>query len=74
MRAIAVHPSEPQTIAVAAQEGLFLSSDSEERFERVAAGQALAAFFELDGEHLIYGMYDGSAKLYRHSLKSRSRT
>lgn len=74
VHAIAVHPSRPQTIAVAAKEGLFLSSDNGERFERLAAGQALAAFFELDGEHLLYSMYDGAARLYRHSLKSRSRT
>ncbi len=74
VHAIAVHPSKPQTIAVATKEGLVLSTDSGERFERLAAGQALAAFFELDGEHLVYSMYDGAAKLYRHSLKSRNRT
>ncbi|MBI2297024.1 MAG: glycosyl hydrolase, partial [Betaproteobacteria bacterium] len=74
VHAIAVHPSKPQTVAVAAKEGLFLSTDSGERFERLAAGQALAAFFELGGEHLVYSMYEGTARLYRHSLKSRSRT
>ncbi|MBI1964615.1 MAG: glycosyl hydrolase [Betaproteobacteria bacterium] len=74
VHAIAVHPSKPQTVAVAAKEGLFLSTDSGERFERLAAGQALAAFFELGGEHLVYSMHDGAARLYRHSLKSRSRT
>ncbi len=74
VHAIAVHPSKPQIVAVAAKEGLFLSTNSGERFERLAAGQALAAFFELDGEHLVYSLYDGAAKLHRHSLKSRSRT
>lgn len=74
VHAIAVHPSRPQTVAVAAKEGMFLSTDSGERFERLAEGQTLAAFFDLDGEHLFYSMYDGTAQLYRHSLKSRGRT
>jgi photosystem II stability/assembly factor-like uncharacterized protein len=74
VHAIAVHPSNPKTVAVVAKEGLFLSTDNGEHFERLAAGQALAAFFELDGEHLVYSMHDGAARLYRHSLKSRSRT
>jgi len=74
VHAIAVHPSKPQTVAVAAKEGLYLSANSGERFERLAAAQGLAAFFELDGEHLVYSLYDGAARLYRHSLKSRSRT
>jgi len=74
VHAIAVHPSRPQTVAVAAKEGLFLSTNSGQRFERLADGQALAAFFELDGEHLVYSTHDGAARLYRHSLKSRSRT
>lgn len=72
--AIAVHPSRPQTVVVAAKEGLFLSANSGERFERLAAGQALAAFFDLDGEHLLYSMHEGAARLYRHSLKSGNRT
>jgi photosystem II stability/assembly factor-like uncharacterized protein len=74
VHAIAVHPSNPKTVAVVAKEGLFFSTDSGERFERLAAGQALAAFFDLDGEHLVYSMHDGAARLYRHSLKSPNRT
>jgi photosystem II stability/assembly factor-like uncharacterized protein len=74
VHAIAVHPSNPKTVAVVAKEGLFLSTDSGERFERLAAGQALAAFFDLDGEHLFYSMHDGAARLYRHPLKSGNRT
>jgi hypothetical protein len=72
--AIAVHPSQPQTVAVATKEGIFLSSDHGDRFDRVAPGQGLAAFFELDGEHLIFSRYDGAAHLRRYSLKSRSDT
>lgn len=71
--AIAVHPSRPQIVAVAANDGLFLSTDRGERFERLAAGQVLGVFFELDGEHLIYSAYGGAARLYRYSLTPRSR-
>ncbi len=74
VHAIAVHPSKPQIVGVAANDGLFLSTDSGESFERLAAGQTLGAFFELDGEHLIYSMYGGMARLYRHSLNSRRHT
>lgn len=74
VRAIAVHPTNPKAVAVATKEGLFLSTDSGERFERIAAGLALAAFFDLDSEHLLYSMHDGAARLYRHSLKSGNRT
>ncbi|MBI4194362.1 MAG: glycosyl hydrolase [Betaproteobacteria bacterium] len=74
VHAIAVHPSNPRIVAVATGEGLFLSTDSGERFERMAAGQALAAFFDLGAEHVFYSMHDGAARLYRHSLKARNRT
>ncbi len=74
VHAIAVHPSNPRIVAVAAKEGLFLSTNSGDRFERLAEGQALAAFFEPDGGRLVYSMYDGTPRLYRHALKSRERT
>lgn len=73
VHAIAVHPSRPQTVAVATKEGLFLSTSSGERFERLAAGQVFAAFFDLGGEDLLYSLHDGAARLYRHSLKSADR-
>lgn len=72
--AIAVHPSKPQTVAVATKEGVYLSSDGGDRFERLAPGQGLAVFFELDGENLIFSRYDGSARLNRYSLNARSDT
>lgn len=71
---MAVHPSNSGTVAVATKAGLFLSTDNGEHFERLAPGQALAALFDLDGEHLVYSMYEGAARLYRQSLKSRNRT
>ncbi len=74
VHAIAVHPSNPRIAAIATKDGLFLSTDSGARFERLAAGQAFAAFFDLDAEHLFYSMHDGAAGLYRQSLNSRGRT
>lgn len=73
VRAIAVHPSNPRIVAIATSDGLFLSTDGGDGFDRLAAGQALAALFDLDAENLLYSMYDGAARLYRHSLKARSR-
>jgi hypothetical protein len=72
IHAIAVHPAKPQTVAVATKEGIFLSSNNGDRFDRVAPSQGLAVYFELDGEHLIFSRYDGKARLRRYSLKSRS--
>ena len=74
IHAIAVHPSRPQTVAVATKEGIFLSQDHGDHFSRIAPGQGLAVFFDLDGEHLIFSRYDGTPRLYRHSLKSRGDT
>lgn len=74
LHAIAVHPTKPQMVAVATKEGIFLSSDRGDRFDRIAAGQGLAVFFELDGEHLVFSRYDGTARLRRYSLESRSET
>jgi len=69
-----VHPSNPRIVAVATKDGLFLSTGSGAHFERLTAGQALAACFDLDAEHLFYSMHDGAARRYRQSLKSRSRS
>jgi len=74
IHAVAVHPSKPQIIAVATKEGIYLSSDYGERFDRIVPGQGLAVFFDLDGEHLIFSRYDGAARLRRYSLKSRNDT
>lgn len=62
---LAVHPADPDIVAVGTRDGLFLSEDGGARFLRVAVGQTLAAFFDLDGTHLWHGGYDGDATLYR---------
>jgi hypothetical protein len=69
--AIAVHPEDSSTLAVATTEGLFLSRDSGERFTRIASGgQGLSAFFDLQGKQLWYGSFDGRARLTRIPLAS----
>ena len=68
--AIAVHPSDPKTVAAATPKGVFVSSDAGEQFARIAPGQGTAVFFDLDGKHLWYGRHDGrSASLFRAPLK-----
>ena len=66
VRAIAAHPDEAATVAVATSKGIYLSRDSGERFAAVAAGtEGLAVFFDLDGKHLWYGAFNGQARLAR---------
>jgi photosystem II stability/assembly factor-like uncharacterized protein len=69
-RALAVHPDDPSTVAVATDKGVYLSRDSGERFSPVASGaDGLALFFELDGKHLWYGAFDGRPILARVALE-----
>jgi photosystem II stability/assembly factor-like uncharacterized protein len=68
-RALAVHPDDPRTLAIATSEGLYLSRDSGERFAKAAAGgQGLSALFDLEGKFVWYGAFDGRAKLTRVPL------
>ena len=67
--AIAVHPDTASLLAVATSHGLFLSRDFGERFTRIASGgEGLSAFFDLNGEDLWYGSFDGRAQLVRIPL------
>jgi photosystem II stability/assembly factor-like uncharacterized protein len=67
-RALAVHPDEAATVAVATTEGLYLSRDSGERFAKAAPGEGLSAFFDLQGKHAWYGAFDGRPTLVRLPL------
>lgn len=67
--ALAVHPADAKTVALATSEGVFRSSDAGESFLRVASGQGTAVFFDLDGKHLWYGFYDGQSRLVRAPLR-----
>lgn len=69
-RALAVHPDDPSTVAVATDKGVSLSRDSGERFSAVVSGvDGLALFFELEGKHLWYGAFDGRPMLARVALE-----
>lgn len=66
---LAVHPTQADTVAAGAADGLYLSRDAGERFERVAAGRrVLATHFDLDGRTLWFGTHDGRAGLARIAL------
>jgi photosystem II stability/assembly factor-like uncharacterized protein len=69
-RALAVHPDNVAIVAVASSEGLYLSTDSGERFvKRSGDGEGLSAFFDLDGKHLWYASFDGRPMLSRLALE-----
>ena len=73
--AIAVHPDDAKTVAIAITGGIFLSRDSGENFEPVAAkGQGLTVFFDLDGRHLWHSSYDASPRLVRTALQGGANT
>jgi len=67
--ALAVHPDDAATVAVATANGVYLSRDSGERFTALANGvEGLAVSFDLDGRHLWYGAFDGRPVLARAAL------
>ena len=69
-RALAVHPDNADTVAVATSEGLYLSSNSGARFSKAASGgEGLSVFFDLNGKDLWYGSFEGRAKLARIPIK-----
>lgn len=68
---LAVHPTDANVVAAGTDDGLYLSRDSAERFERLIGGtRVLAASFDLDGQQLWFSTYTGEAGLARISLKS----
>jgi photosystem II stability/assembly factor-like uncharacterized protein len=68
-RALAVHPDDAATVAVATSAGIYLSRDSGSSFKPVAQeGEGLAVFFDLDGKRLWYGSFDGQPRLARLAL------
>jgi hypothetical protein len=66
--AIAVHPDDAGVVAVATSSGVFVSRDSGNEFNMLAPGQAVSAFFDINGKHLWYGTFDGRARLTRAPL------
>ncbi len=73
-RALAVHPTESQTVVAATPTGLFLSEDGGEHFRRIAeGGDMLAATFDLDGRALWLSAHDGRPRLGKYDLKLGTR-
>ncbi len=66
--ALAVHPDDPKSVAVATNKGIFESADAGKSFMQIAGGEGLGVFFDLDGKQLWYSTYDGSARLARARL------
>lgn len=69
IRSLAVHPGDARIVAVGATDGLYLSRDAGDRFERLVAGaQVLGVAFDLDGSQLWFSSYAGRAALARLAL------
>ncbi|MFZ2649668.1 MAG: glycosyl hydrolase [Burkholderiaceae bacterium] len=70
LRSLAVHPDDAGVVAAGTAQGLYLSRNSAENFERLVGGQqVLAAAFDLDGKHLWFSTYSGKAALMRIALE-----
>lgn len=70
-RALAVHPGDAKTLAVATPAGIYVSRDFGASFKQVARGeQGLSVFFDLDGKHLWHGTYADAPRLKRVELQS----
>lgn len=70
-RALAVHPNETKTLAVATSKGIYVSQDAGASFKSLVEGeQGLSVFFDLDGRHLWHGTYAGVPRLTRVELQS----
>jgi photosystem II stability/assembly factor-like uncharacterized protein len=69
-RGLAVHPDNAAIVALATSDGLHVSTDSGERFTKLAGnGEGLAVFLDLDGKHVWYSGFEGQPTLSRVALK-----
>ena len=62
---LAVHPSDPKTIAVATENGLYFSQNAGNSFRRIGEGRISAVFFDLDGKHLWFSKANTQSGLVR---------
>lgn len=68
---LAAHPSKPKVLAVGTDAGLFLSQDAGDTFEKIAAGEVVAVFFDLNGKQLWFSTADERPGLSRFDLDSK---
>jgi len=68
--AVAVHPDDARTVALATSAGVYLSRDAGAIFQPLARDrQGVSVFFDLDGKTLWYGSYTGIPELARTALQ-----
>lgn len=70
LHSLAVHPTDAAVVAAGTDEGLYISRDSAESFERLVGGMVTAEGFDLDGRHLWFSTYAGKAVLARIALQA----
>jgi len=68
---LAVHPSNPKTIAAGTENGWFLSQNAGDTFQRIGDGKIAALSFDLNGKHLWLGTFNAEAGLTRFDLDSK---
>ncbi|PBB04820.1 hypothetical protein CKW00_12085 [Salimicrobium humidisoli] len=70
---LAVHPSDEEMVAAAAESGVFLSTDAGETFERISeTGQASGLTFT--GNQLYFGLLQNEASFQTYDLESETIT
>ena len=73
LHSLAVHPTDAAVVVAGTDEGLYLSRNSAESFERLVGGMVTAESFDLDGQHLWFSTYADKAVLARIVLKARAK-
>lgn len=71
--ALAVHPDNDNIVALGSQQGLYISKDYGERFEKISDIQITSLYFNPQG-HLIIGEYIQGATLTKLNIDSGQRT
>lgn len=70
-RNLAAHPTDPKTVAAAAENGLYLSRNAGEKFQKIADGETAGVFFDLDKKHLWFSRVEGKPGLARFNLDTK---
>jgi phosphoribosyl-AMP cyclohydrolase len=68
--ALAVHPDQDAIIAAGSQQGVYISSDYGDTFEKIADTQATSLYFAPNGK-LMIGGYNGNATLSEMNIESK---
>ena len=73
-RRLAVHPDDARIVAAATADGLYLSRDAAEQFDRLVGGRRVfAVAFDFDGRHLWFSAHAGQPTLLRIALAAGAR-